>query len=63
MSQGSTGRMASSFSSSHKISLFLKAWECARVASSCRMALDMPCQELHEAWQLGDATERPAVTA
>ena len=26
------------------------------------MAL-VPCQEMHEAWQSGDLTERPAVTA
>ena len=33
-----------------KISLFLKDWDVAKVASSCHMALDMLCQELHEAW-------------
>ena len=27
------------------------------------MALDMLCQEMHEAWYSGDTTERPAVTA
>ena len=32
-----------------KVSLFLKDWELARVASSCHIALDMLCQELHEA--------------
>ena len=32
-----------------KVSLFLKDWELARVALSCRMALDMLCQEMHEA--------------
>ena len=40
-----------------KISLFLKD-----MALSCHMALDMLCQEMHEAWKLGDATERLAVT-
>ena len=45
-----------------KVSLFLKDWELARVASSCHMALDMLCQERHEAGWLGEATERPAVT-
>ena len=33
-----------------KISLFLKDWELAKVAFSCHMALDMMCQEVHEAW-------------
>ena len=33
-----------------KVSLFLKDWEFARVALSFRMALDMLCQEMHEAW-------------
>ena len=33
-----------------RISLFLQYWELARVASSCHMALDMLCQEMHEAW-------------
>ena len=32
-----------------KISLFLKDWELAKVALSCHMALDMLCQEMHEA--------------
>ena len=32
------------------ISLFLQDWEVAKVALSCHMALDMLCQELHEAW-------------
>ena len=32
-----------------KISLFLKDWELARVALSCHIALDMLCQEMHEA--------------
>ena len=32
-----------------KISLFLKDWELAKVASSCHMALDMLCQEMREA--------------
>ena len=32
-----------------KVSLFLKDWELARVASSCHIALDMLCQEMHEA--------------
>ena len=33
-----------------KISLFLQDWELAKVALSCHMALDMVCQEMHEAW-------------
>ena len=33
-----------------KISLFLQDWELAKVAQSCRMALDMLCWEKHEAW-------------
>ena len=32
-----------------KVSFFLKDWELARVAVSCHMALDMLCQEMHEA--------------
>ena len=35
-----------------KISLFLQDWELAKVALSCHMALDMLCQEMHEAWQM-----------
>ena len=31
-----------------KISLVLQDWEVAKVALSCRIALDMLCQELHE---------------
>ena len=46
-----------------KISLFLKDWELAKVALSCHVALDMLCQEMREAWSLGDAAERLAVTA
>ena len=30
------------------IALFLQDWEVAKVALSCHIALDMPCQELHE---------------
>ena len=45
------------------LSLFLQDWELAKVASRCRMALDMLCQEMHEAWSSGDASKRPAVTA
>ena len=33
-----------------KISYFLKDWELTKVALSCHMALDMLCQEMHEAW-------------
>ena len=33
-----------------KISLFLQNWELVMVALSCRMALDMLCQGVHEAW-------------
>ena len=32
------------------ISLFVKDWELAKVALRCHMALDMLCQEIHEAW-------------
>ena len=32
------------------LSLFLKDWDLAKVALSCHMALDMLCQEMHEAW-------------
>ena len=48
--------------SSGKISLFLQDWEQAKVALSCHMALDMLCQEMHEAW-LSGVTERRAVTS
>ena len=33
-----------------KISLFLQDWEFAKVALSCHTALEMLCQEIHEAW-------------
>ena len=33
-----------------KIYLFVKDWELAKVALSCHTALDMLCQEMHEAW-------------
>ena len=33
-----------------KISHFLKDWELANVALGCHKALDMLCQEMHEAW-------------
>ena len=33
-----------------KISLFLQDRELAKVALSCHVALDMLCQEMHEAW-------------
>ena len=33
-----------------KISLFLRDWELAKVALSCRMALDMLCQEMNGPW-------------
>ena len=36
--------------SGDKISLFLQDWELAKVELSCHMALDMLCQEIHEAW-------------
>ena len=36
--------------SGEKMSLFLEDWELGRVALSCHIALDMLCQELHEAW-------------
>ena len=38
-----------------KISLFLLDSELAKVALSCRMALDVLCQEMHEACQPGEA--------
>ena len=41
------------FGPGDKISLFLKDCELAKVALSCRVALDMRCREMHEAWQLG----------
>ena len=34
------------------VSLFLKDWENARAALNCHIALDMLCQEMHEAWWL-----------
>ena len=34
------------------MSFFLEDWELVRVAMSCHMALDMLCQEMHEAWWL-----------
>ena len=47
-----------------KLSLFLKDWELARAALSCHIALDMLCQEMHEAGLLGCCSQRgPAVTA
>ena len=33
-----------------RISLFFKDLELAKVALSCHVALDMLCQEVHEAW-------------
>ena len=36
--------------SGDKISLFLQDWELAKVALSCRMALDMLCQGMREGW-------------
>ena len=36
---------------SDKISLFLKYWELAQVAPSCHMALNVLCQDMHEAWE------------
>ena len=42
------------------VAVFLKDWELAQEALSCHVALDMLCQEVHEAWS-GGATERPAV--
>ena len=46
-----------------KIAFFMQDWELAMVALSCHMALDMLCQEMYETGQLGDAAERPFVTA
>ena len=37
------------YGSGDKISLFLKDLELARVALSCHIALDILCQEMHEA--------------
>ena len=39
--------------SGEKVSLLLEDWELARVALSCHVALDMSCQEMHDAWWLG----------
>ena len=39
--------------SGEKMSLFLEDWELGRVALSCHIAVDMLCQEMQEAWQLG----------
>ena len=36
-----------------KVKRFLEDWEHGRVAWSCHTALDLLCQEMHEAWQLG----------
>ena len=36
--------------SGEKVSLFLEDWELARVALSSHVALDVLCQEMHEAW-------------
>ena len=36
--------------SGEMMSFFLEDWELARVALSCHIALDMLCQEMHEAW-------------
>ena len=36
--------------SGEKVSLFLEDLELARVALSCHVALDLLCQEMHEAW-------------
>ena len=33
-----------------KIFLFLQNWEFTKVAPNCRVALDMRCQEINEAW-------------
>ena len=41
-----------------KVSLFLEDWELARVAFHCHVALDMLCQEMHEAWLLGRRCEQ-----
>ena len=35
-----------------EISVFLQDWELAKVALSFHMALDMLCQEMHEAWKM-----------
>ena len=35
------------------VPLLLEDWELARVALSCHVALDMSCQEMHDAWWLG----------
>ena len=41
-----------------KISLFLGDWELGRVALSCHIALDLLCQEMHEASWLGCRCQR-----
>ena len=44
-----------------RVSLFQEDWGHARVALSRHVALDLWCQEMHEAWSL--PTGEPAVTA
>ena len=48
--------------SDEKMSLFLEDWEVARVAFSCFAALDMLCQEMHEAWQLDCHSQESALS-
>ena len=43
--------------SGEKRSLFLEDWELATVALSRHIALDMLCQEMHEAWSLGSCCQ------
>ena len=40
-----------------------QAWEFAKVALSCHVALDMLCQGMNKAWLLGVLTKMLAVTA
>ena len=46
--------------SGEAVSLFLEDWELARVALSCHIALDLLCQEMHEACLLGVAAAKEA---
>ena len=44
---------------SDKISIFLKDRELARVALSCHIALDTLCQEMHEASERRNVSDKP----
>ena len=44
--------------SGENVSFFLEDWELTRVALGCHIALDLLCQEMHEAWLLGCCCQR-----